>query len=297
MGKHRWIKPITICLSCLLIAALIWQYCQNRIVSVQYLDQQGISHSLNLPLKDKKKLATLMQKLFAENCFAYTVLGSKPISWETYKNPLPLSNWTKFYESFSQRDRIIRSGWKTWQKYEHFFPMANLWAEKPKCRPGWVSILIVNEDRLNEVVIKNKKDFEDVLCREIVDGYQLINERRNSSFMNEVLHGHQALMGIVLGYGRDNSWKFYDGCKHHQAIGWVWENDNRFFIEDLKYSSSNQFSENFCPSFAGEPNSAESLALKAEYLTTKQKVLKYYKGKDFLEASLSLLAGYRPSFD
>ncbi len=27
---------------------------------------------------------------------------------------------------------------------------------------------------------------------------------------------------------------------------------------------------------------------------TKEKVINYYKGKDFLEATLSLLAGYRP---
>jgi hypothetical protein len=49
-----------------------------------------------------------------------------------------------------------------------------------------------------------------------------------------------------------------------------------------------------CPSFAGDPNSEESLALKTEYLLTKQKVLDYYKNKDFLEATLSLLAGYYP---
>ena len=52
-----------------------------------------------------------------------------------------------------------------------------------------------------------------------------------------------------------------------------------------------------CPSFAGDPNSEESLALKTEYLLTKQKVMDYYKGKDFLEATLSLLAGYYPQSD
>lgn len=49
-----------------------------------------------------------------------------------------------------------------------------------------------------------------------------------------------------------------------------------------------------CPSFAGDPYSEESLMLKEDYLLTKEKVVSYYKDKDFLEATLSLLAGFRP---
>jgi len=52
-----------------------------------------------------------------------------------------------------------------------------------------------------------------------------------------------------------------------------------------------------CPSFARDPNSEESLALKTEYLLTKQRVMDYYKDKDFLGATLSLLAGYCPKSD
>jgi hypothetical protein len=236
-----------------------------------------------------------MQKLFAEDSFAYTILGSKPISWATYQNSWPLSNWSRFYNSFSEYHRSIRSGWKTWEKYQHLFPSAHLWIESSKCYPGFTSILIINKDKFNEVIINNKRDFQEVLCREIVDGFQLMKETKNRSLMNEVLKGHQGLMGTVLGYGRDNSWKFHEGCKNRTPIGCIWGEEDRSFIEEsikndmtltdcylLVYS---------CPSFAGDPDSKESLALKTEYLLTKQKVIDYYKGKDFLEATLSLLAG------
>ena len=143
----------------LLTAILFWQYSQSRIVALQYLDQQGATQTLTLPIKDSKRLAGLMQKLFAEDSFAYTILGSKPVSWATYLNPLPLSDWTRFYDSFSAHNRILRSGWKTWEKYQHLFPPANLWMESPKCSPGWISILIVNEDQFNSVVNQNKSDF------------------------------------------------------------------------------------------------------------------------------------------
>jgi hypothetical protein len=65
-----------------------------------------------------------------------------------------------------------------------------------------------------------------------VDGFQLIREAKNCSLMNEVLEGHQALIGIVLGYGRDNAWKFFEGCKNHTAMGWVWGEEDAFFTED-----------------------------------------------------------------
>ena len=192
----------------------------------------------------------------------------------------------------------MRSGWKTWEKYQHLFPSAHLWAENPKCYPGSISILIVNEDRFNDVVNKNKRDFQEVLCREIVDGFQLIREAKNRSLLNEVLEGHQGLIGIVLGYGRDNSWQFLEGCKNRTVIGWVWEEENGSFVEESIESditlTDYYLSHYSCPSFAGDPNSAESLALKSEYLLTKQKVMEYYKGKNFLEATLSLLAGHHP---
>lgn len=295
------VKPVSFVLCGLFIAILLWQYSQNRTNSLQYLDQQGTIRTLILPVKDRKRLVGLMQKLFAENSFAYTILGSKPVSWETYHNPLPLSNWTRFYNSFSEHNRTIRSGWKTWEKYQHLFASVHLWAESPKCHPGLVSILIINEDRFNDVVNKNKKDFQAVLCREIVDGFQLIRESKNQSLMNEVLKGHQGLIGIVLGYGRDNSWQFLEGCKNRTPIGWVWGEENSSFAEESKQSditlTDYYLSLYSCPSFAGDPNSAESLALKTEYILTKQKVMDYYKDKDFLEATLSLLAGYHPRND
>jgi hypothetical protein len=291
------VKPPSFILCGLFIVISFWQYSQSKIISLQYLDQQGLSRSLTLPVKDRKKLAGLMQKLFAENSFAYTILGSKPISWETYQNTLPLSNWTRFYDSFSKHNRTIRSGWKTWEKYQHLFPAASLWAESPKCHPGLITILIVNEERFNQVVDKNKKDFQKVLCREIVDGSQLLREAKNRSLINDILKGHQGLIGIVLGYGRDNSWQFLEGCKNRTAIGWVWGEENGVFAEsiDSDISLTDYYLSHYsCPSFAGDPDSAESLALKAEYRLARQKVMEYYKNKDFLEATLSLLAGHHP---
>ncbi len=290
------LRKLILVFSSLVVVILLWHYSKTRTTSVQYLDQQGTTHTLTLPVKDRKRLAGLMQKLFAEDSFAYTILGSKPVSWATYLNPLPHYDWRRFYDSFSEHHRTIRLGWKTWEKYQHLFPIAHFWVESLNCYPGWSSILIVNEDRFNDVVNQNKRDFQEILQREIVDGYTLLGEAKNRSFTDDLLKGHQGLIGIVLGYGRDNSWLFLEGCKNRTPIGWVWGEEKNYFT--LAAPEPNATMADYyltlysCPSFSGDPNSAESLALKAEYLLTKQKVIDYYKDKDFLEATLSLLAGY-----
>lgn len=297
-SSKKLTKLVILVLSGLFLVLLLYLLSESRTVPLQYLDQQGTVHTLIMPIKDRKRLSDLMQKLFAENSFAYTILGSKPVSWETYQNPLPLSNWTNLCVSFSKHSRTIRFGWKTWEKYQNLFPSAHLWAENPKCHPGSTSILIVNEERFNDVVNKNMSDFQEVLRREIVDGFQLIREAKNHSFINDILEGHQALIGTVLGYGRDNSWQFLEGCKNHKSIGWVWGEEDGFFAEGSAHSNLTStdyyLSLYSCPSFAGDPNSAESLALKTDYLLTRQKVMDFYKDKDFLEATLSLLAGHVP---
>ena len=280
------------------LAFLSWQYTQQRKTSLHFLDRDGKENVLSLSMKDKKRLFKLMENLFAGDNFAYTLLGSKPISWASYKAPFPFINWPTFRESFKKYSRTLHLGWKTWEKYRHLLPSEYFFAECSTRHPGSISILIINEEQFNAVVLKNKKDFESVLHRKIEDGFQLVKEAKNCSLIDEILKGHQALIGIVLGYGRENSWQFLEKSKKKIPLGWVWTEMEYWGAKEpqiFQYNSSTEgnLSLYSCPSFAGIPDSKESLALKNDYLRTKQKVLDYYKDKDFLEATLSLLAGFR----
>lgn len=271
-----------------------------KTTSLRFLDQEGTEHILSLSLKDKKRLFCFMHNLFAEDNFAYTLLGSKPVSWACYKKPFPFVDFPMFYDSLKKYSRTLRLGWKTWLKYRHLFPSALFWVEDSKQYSGWCSILLINEKQFNNIVNNNKQDFQDVLQREIIDGFQLLQEAKDRSLMNEILQGHQALLGIVLGYGRDNSWEFLERSeKRGDPIGWVWDENEYNSEETTCQNSADTDIESYlllysCPSFAGNPHSEESMALKKDYLQTRQKVINYYKGKDFLETTLSLLAGFRP---
>jgi hypothetical protein len=48
------------------------------------------------------------------------------------------------------------------------------------------------------------------------------------------------------------------------------------------------------PPFVGNKDSTETIALKQKYLTARQKIINYYQGKPFLEATLSLLVNGPP---
>ncbi len=279
----------------LFIAFFFWQY-NGRETSLCFLDKNGIEHTLHLPVKDREKICGLMQKLFAEDSFAYVLLGNKPMCRGSYQTPLPFHGWANFYYSFLGHYQTLRDGWITWEKYRHLFPSFNLWAEKSELYPGWTSILLVNEKQFNIVVANNRKDFEGILQREIVDGSQLLKEAKNSSLIDEALQSHQVLLGITLGYGRENSWKFLESCETLIPAGFVWDEQEDIPDEIPEDIPSTDFYLLWfsCPSFAGDPHSEESMELKTNYLLTKQRVMKYYKDKDFLEATLSLLAGYRP---
>lgn len=297
--KINFIKRVILITTILCFSCGLFFYLKsNEKVTLHFLDKEGKKNTLIIPAQDKEKLLALMQKLFAEDSFAYTILGTKPVSWGTYQNPFPFSSWENFFSSFSDYNRIFRDGWKTWEKYSHLFPSTLLWAESSKCRPGSISILLVNEKQFNIVVNNYKKDFEEVLQRKVINGLQLLEEAKSGSLMYDVLKGHQALIGIILGYGRDNSWQFLEvSCRNRKPIDCVWGEEDFSFPDELPDGISlTEFylSHSSCPSFAGDPNSEESLVLKTEYLSTKQKVMEYYEGKDFLEATLSLLAGYCP---
>ena len=291
------LKKGALILSAFCFAALFWQYTQLKETSIHYLDQSGKDHILILPTKDRQRLFYMMSWLFAKDPFAYTLLGSKPVSWESHEQ-LPSWKLFLFDNPWEAHCRAMCLGWETWLKYSHLFPTAPMWLESSKKYPNSISIFIINEDQFCSVVNKHKQDFQTILHRESVDGSELFKKIKDHPLMDELLQGHQALLGIVLGFGRENSWAFLQSAEIRKPMECVWA-DNDWQIEAWdKQTQARTLEERIsidtCPRFAGYPLSEESIALKKEYLETRERVIAYYKGKDFLEATLSLLAGYRP---
>jgi len=292
-----WLKKLSVFLCILCVMFLGWECTQMITTSLQFLDKNGKIQTLTISKKDKNRLYNLMSILFADDSFAYVILGSKPMSWSGYLKPFPFHGWQLFYDSLSKYNRNFREGWKTWLKYRHLFPSESIWSEISDDSPNHVSVLIVNNKRFKEVVSENQKDFEMIMHKEIIDGDIILQEAKHRPLISTILKHNQALFGILLGYGRDNSWNFFKACENHQKLGWVWEDGNYPKSIDMTVDAKPTYIETLlslysCPSFAGDPFSKESLDLKKEYLFTREKILNYYKGKDFLEATLTLIASF-----
>lgn len=283
----------------MLTSVVFLELFSSKKTNVKYLDKNGLEHVIKLSVRDKEKLFVFFRYLFVDDCFAYPILGSKPLAWACYKKSTPLFELKFGHPIWRCYHRQVKEGWKIWSKFKIEFPDIEFILEDFSDNNGWASIMLINKEQFNFVVNQNKKDFENVLQRQIKDGYQLLKESKNSSLMDDTLKSHQALMGIVLGYGRNNAWLFHQEAAKKQPIPCVWGEtaDMREGEIRVRFASSEieeALATESIPSFGGIPDSEESIALKQNYLKTQQKVVEYYKGKDFLEATLSLLAGYRP---
>jgi hypothetical protein len=271
-------------------------YIRVRTTEIHYFDHASTEQVLKVTILEKQRLNGLIELLFATDNFAYTLLGVKPVSQTTYHNFLPYNRFS--WRSWNRYNRTLLLGWKTWEKHKHLFPKFPFWSEDSQRHPGAVSIFLVHKQSFDKVIIEHKTLFQDLLDRQITDSSDLLNEAKYIPFEDEILKGNQVLLGIVLGYGQNNAEMFVESCKTLTPTSWVWSEEEWGEIwagvptgmTKTDYYL-NQYS---CPSFAGDPVSEESMELKKRYLEAKEQILDYYQGKDILEATLSLLAGFAP---
>jgi len=161
-----------------------------------------------------------------------------------------------------------------------------------------LTVAIVNKKAFIQMVQQYHQDFQIILNRKIY-GEDLLAEGKSTSFLSHVLMNHDGLIGILLGYGRDNALWYHQKYRLHSAqeraefcekfdlgfrltdeLGSVWSDEEYAkFREEWPY----------LPSFRADPTSLEAKHLRKQYLETREVIRQYYAGKDFLEATLKLL--------
>jgi len=276
----------------------LWQYQRYRIVTVHYLDLEERSQELSMPQIDKKRLAYLMKKLFANDSFAYVLLGKKPMGTTVYLIPFAQDNLSDFSYSLSNYNLDMYLAWKTWLKYRHHFPNVLFWDENCENSPGLRCIVLVNEKNLDQVIKENLASYQKVLKRDKIDAKSLLEEAKHRPFISNLLKGHWALLGISLGYGSNNAWLFHHKASNYEILPSIWEHElwvnwSKEALEIADTEEEYLLRVYSCPSFVGDPNSEETKKLKQDFLDTRERVLVYFGKEDFLERCLSLLTGYR----
>jgi hypothetical protein len=295
-----------------IIFFLLWQFNENRQVEIHIPSTQGKDLILNMPRKDQKSLACLFRKMVALDCGGYTLFGSKPMHMCCYIIPFSTKRWDVFLNSLSPRNLRIYWGWKTWLKYQHLFEKSEflLWAEE---NPFWIrwfqapnpaiSILLIHKQKLQDTINTHIIDFQTVLDRNPICCEQLLLEAKGKPFLKEVLKDHDGLIGTLFGYGRDNAWLFEERNQGKEVpLVPIWDEEIYDFLGNRPISMwlwlgicSEDLSEVLgYPTFLANPNSLETQELKKKFLNTRGRIIDYYKDKDFLETTLSILLDGSP---
>ncbi len=275
------------------------------VFSCEYYLSSQIEIFIEDPLKKKTSLfmsrreAVQLERFFREliifNPFAYTMAESKPLSFASYKKPFSSPS-----SLFPSNMKLVK-GLQVWKKFENHFVGSRmaLWEEED---PSWivanhVLIVLAARSRCNEIA--HTADFEEIL--KINDLFDHIGK---APLFENTLQKNDVLIGVLLGFGMDNARLFNEQAeklsqidRNHQMelpkLPGIWGS------ETMEYSARKQYLksltlQNFnikdmiLPGFVGDPNSKESKILTHEYTTTRKKIIEFYEGKKFLDASLSL---------
>lgn len=278
----RWAQLIFLML---FLSVVLWQLngCRDATIKTS-------SGEVHISLKDKKLLEYFFRELVIYDCAGYTLLGTKPASFGVILKPVfkwdALFLWHAFLPSNLKKYRA----WQTWKKYEHFFKKENIaiWAEPSPWVENVEFIVVANKVFIEQIYQENQKDFN-LLAKfsaETVDPKILFRES---------LRFHEGLLGALLGYGRNNGELFHknerdllkpmfqDECEQ------LFKNKKAAFHFTLGWPHVPMEKILMYPAFMANPTTKETEQLRQNYLETREKILSFYKNKDFLEATLSAL--------
>lgn len=256
--------------------------------------------SVRMSRREARRLDYFFRKLMIKQPFAFTLIGSKPVSMTSFRN-----SFTPFFPS---NYRLVL-GWRTWEKYKHHFlhDRIRYWTEEDLSMEGVSLIIIADFEQLNEIVHEHQQDFEEVLSEGSLD--KLLQTR---PFFSKALQNHDALIGMVLGFGKKNSWLYHrrfkdyftwtvkeklDSSRHLPSIwgGIIEQQARNLFMKSWTLRTWTA-EDMILPCFVGDPDSGESKLLKQKYLATREALIAFYKEKPFLEATLSLFLFNRNEF-
>lgn len=158
-----------------------------------------------IPLEDRVKLERFFEYLLHNSIIGYSLYGEKPVSIETFPvlSKIPLRYGVRIWAKHPGYS-IVWNGIKTWQKYSHLFPSRNFVI---RFITEYSTIVLINKNEALKVIEEN------------LDLFQKYSNTKQTSaeFLQEVCYPKEReymirynliLLGILLGYGRNNSLAF-----------------------------------------------------------------------------------------
>lgn len=158
-----------------------------------------------IPLEDREKLENFFDFLMHNSIIGYSLCGEKPASIETFPAlaKIPPQYAVKIFAKHPGYS-ILWNGIKTWQRYSHLFPSNHFVF---RYIPDYNTIVLINKREALKVIEANLDLFQ-----------KYSNSKQTAAkFLEEIccprdkeymIRYNITLLGILLGYGRNNSLAF-----------------------------------------------------------------------------------------
>ncbi len=284
---------------CLLIISTLLNLALDQFKAKQNLKElHEIRSKLALiPQSERNDLEHLFRHLIFRSSFAYVLFGDKPMAFETLLSTQAI--WRQYMHLYSRFEAGLnffkyQRGWETWERYKHLFPIENfiLVQQNDLRSPSTTSIFLINKQAFLSTISHHNQDFVKVLGKDVNPRKLMESFYKKTNTFDENIKHHPALLGILLGYGKGNSWHYWQmgefrkkTKKQHISISPPGQSRANF-VPVFEEPNLDLGCPIFPPMFMCDPETIETKKLRKKYRQQRIAIYKEYQDKDFLEVTL-----------
>lgn len=225
-----------------------------------------------LSFEEKNDLTNLFRFCFHSSAFGYTIFGEKPMSFDAIDLLRPP------FENIDSTDKWVlweykkTEGWDVWKKHFQDIPLEGFsFISYPVFnQTEFFHVAIINHKLFLKMVEKHLSDFQKVLNRKM-QPIEILKEYIKCEGIFEIIRNHDGLLGILLGYGKENAWKYMQGEK-------------LFFSVDIEFAKQcDNMAYVLPPLFMVVKGSEETEQIMSSSDKQRAKIDQLYQKENFLE--------------
>jgi hypothetical protein len=259
--------------------------------------------------QEKKQIEPFLKVLVYQSHFGYTLFGDKPVSIAGYFNQEPIENLF-----CGQWDRSnLRNLWKIWEKYQKNLTIKEyiLLNETDVDVEGIQVISLINKKAFTAKIREHIDLFQSILGNHITPEFLLDGVSLPHASLFRLLKCNEGLYGILLGYGKNNSFAFKRRLELAKLVDPLYRDFPIYFSLNFPQPSSefSSFSEEYeslqtqlvpfprkhelshivFPYMVVLENDDETVHLEKRYREDRKKIVQTYSKGDFLNITLKQL--------
>ncbi len=159
-----------------------------------------------IPFEDRCYLEFFFRTLISQESGCYVLFGDKPAAMMVYEDRQDFKLLTLSRRPISGFSKE-KLGLKVWQKYRHLFPLkdyaiVNTRAFTPSSSGA---VFLINKKRLLTTLSQNFIEFQKSFPEFRTPKHLLDGMLDDATILHRVCFQHDVLLGIILGFGKDNA--------------------------------------------------------------------------------------------